>query len=856
MSIFTRLVSWLRPASTPPQRYFNEYRQTDRGTIRVDHNCFPIAKDPVPFQPAVSAGLRHGQNPTAIDVSGYAYLSAGAFSPVPVAGAKQVARDTILGVVVKYDADAKRLPVQSQTVSLGKYCYLDRAEHVRNTIEIVPSAKPGRLEVIEARMETTGLIDDRSVMIYTLTKAGSDRLRARVSDLSLIRPENGGRVVINSAREVVVQYTRADGIRAECIIPGRYFVDNFGRPLLANPRAKMATFADFYQSDFYTEETKRFQPVIDEFPARNGTPRLLLHKTTRTEIERPAGLDLSGRVKIFPTLATAAAEIDGQWRPITLDAKLTRQDQKLISLELSRVQAGRKMSAIGAQERTGNMGEMSGEYARDANFYGYDVFKEIKHIIEYGRNVAINKGKSVSDEGGIESGRTHTMPYILLFDTMLADLIETNNPFVRKHSNYGHHSGGPGVSEDTQMELVTRLFGIRMWVVNESLARLPAEKRWGKYNIQNAVRYIFSESLFKLPMRFVMRDILCGRFFGTQPIYMKWGKMFQITAGATWYKWVLAKLIEIMAVPIFLATFGLVLFFPVDLNYFLIAWLGRNGISPVNYALQLGSLGYDGVRCGLWDNPAYERTFMVGYLRSAIRQWLDENQWATFALTVGGADTPPPAKNKWLVRASALIDGITLTSAGVFIALGGLSMLAWPLGLAIIANMVFGAYDLAINLNSLRIMKRESQPDAKQFTLEEFKQQRPDDYQTVRSMAEATWQQGLTGLQGRGRPDYDTLFQQLDEGRRLLSNLGAYDKKGRVSIGWSNRYRDIANQILDLTTGIEMMICLTSLKELETDINNLEARAALTKVLRETKEFVIMDTAIKAVRMHGWKLKL
>jgi len=855
MGIGTKLINIVRPAPRPA--HFYDYQRTDRQTIRVENICFPIAKSPSLIHPAWSASLEHGLVPEKLAVSGQIFLANGAFSPEKVEGALPLPKDSILGLVVKYDEQGNRLksPAGDETptvVSLGKYRVLDQSDHVLRTIEIVPSTNPKKLKVIEARMETTGLHDDQSKFIYNITKAGADRINRFIADLNWVQ-----RVSVNADREVVIDYTKPDRSQDKLVMAGRYFVDNFDRPFLANAKAGMAGFQDFYQSDIKAAETNRFQPVIDRYPHRNGTPRLILHKTTCYEIDWP-GPELEGRVKIFPATAAAAAKIKGEWLPLSLNERLTKQDARLISLPHSRVQAGRKQSAIGSQDRTGNMGEMSGDYPRDPNFYGFRIFKQVHHILKYGDNVAINKGKSVSDEGGIESGRTHTMPHILLYDKLLADMIETNNPYVRKLSNYGHHSGGPGVSEDTQMELVTRLLGIRMWVVNELLDRMPAEKRWGKYNIQNAVRYIFSESLFALPMRLVVRDIIGGRFFGQQPVYMKWGQMAQITAGRTWYKWVLAKMVEVAAVPIFLGTLGHVLFFPVDLKYFLIALLARTIIATANYATQLASLGYDGwkgLKCGLWKNPAYERTFAVGYLRSALRQWLDKNQWATFALTVGGAETPPPARNKWFVGVTMVIEGMSLTASGAFLLLGGLAQLAWPLGLAIGVNIFFTFYDLGLNFTALKLMKRESQPDAKQVTFEEFKNTRPDDYQALRLAADGTWQNGLDSLRGETL-DYTALFSQLGVLHQLLKDLNAFDKKGRVSIGWDNRYRDIANQVLDLSTGIEMMVCLTALKELETDINNPAARTALTKLLKETKEFVIIDTAIKAVRMHGWKLEL
>jgi len=837
-----------------PKHYYN-YQQTQQNTIRISENCVARAKDPHFVHPAWSQGLEHGQKPETIDVSGNIYLTGGVFSPQPTVKNQKNLKGSILGLAISYDNNGQRSG-EPQTIDLGKalpiigqrlgrYPYLDQADHSLRTIEIVPATDPAKLKVIEARMETTGLRDDQSKYIYSITSEGQKRLETYLGkdiQYTCLR--------LTPQREVEITYQLPNGTTGQLIMAARYFVDNYNKLLLSNRRAHMSTFEDFYQSDFYTAETERYQPVIDRFPVRNGSLRLILHKTETYEINRPADLKSLGKVKIYPSPAVAATRIQDRWIPLALKEALTKQDLELIDLKSSRVQAGRKQSVIGPQDRTGNMGEMSGDYPRDPTFYGFRVFKQIQHILKYGDNIAINKGKSVRAERGIESGRTHTMPYILLFDKLFADLIETNNPYTKKLSNYGHQFFGPGVSEDTQMEVVTWMLGPKMWVVNEMMARLPAEKRWGKYNIQNAVRYIFSEALFVQPFKFVVQDMLNGRFFGTQPVYMKWAAMAEITAGRTWYKWVLAQLVQFAAVPIFLGSMGHVLFFPVDLNYFILAWCARTIISTANYVMQIASLGYQGIKTGLWKNPAYEETFKKGYLRSALRQFLDRNQYATFALTVGGAGGAPPKGNKNFIRVEAVIRAASLAAASVFIVLGGLNMLAWPLGLAIIGNMIWGTYGLALNLKALSLMKRESQPDAKQITLNQLKETQPNDYAQFRQIAAKLSWQSLHG----NFPGYEELFSHKKTLSDLLVKFGARNKKGNISIGWNNQYRDLANQVLDLSTSIEMIICLTALGELEADTQAAPARAALKRLAAETREFVVIDTIHKAVRLHRLKL--
>jgi hypothetical protein len=835
----------MAPAIKPiPKRLYYQYQPVRGKNILISNIHVPRSVPLSPIPVAWGRGIADRTNLEAVDNSGNIFIKDGVYSPVPVEGATKIPKGSTLGMVIRYNETGEEIG-NPQVVSLGKYQYLDRAEHVTNTIEITPSQKPGKLKVVETRMDTKGLRHDQSKFIYDISPEGARRIDAHIADPTWITD-----IRINNNKEADITYVLPDGSTQHLILTARYFKDNYGKALLAGTgKSKMQTHDDFYQSKHYTPETKRFRPTIDRFPARDGNYRLILHKAQTYEIKAPKGLPLEKDMKIYPSLAVAAAKVEGRWIPVTQENKVV--NPPIIDIALSRVQAGEKQSALGPQTRTGGMAEMSLEYPRDANFYGGDwVARSAEDTLKYGANIAINRGKAIRANCGIESGRTHTMPWHLIYDELRGDIIETNSA-TGKLSNFGMQESGPGVSEDTQMELITRALGVKMHVVSEMVARLPAEKWWGKYNIQNAVRYIFSEDLFVKPFKFAVQDILSGRLFGIgkRPVFLKWGEISETAAGRTWYKWIFAKLTELAAVPFFLATLGHVLFFPVDLTVFILAWTARTVISSANYAIQLASLGYDGVKTGFWKNPAYELTFIPGYLRSAMRQFLDRNQFATFMLTVGGAGGAPPKKNSNWIKGIMAVQGSSIVAALGLIFYTGLAQLAWPIGLAIFANMIFGAYGFAVNWKALSIIKREGQSfkdHSKQNSLTDFENNHPEEYQQFTNIINQV-------ALGRGVISYGALFAYRDQLLTILKKFDAVNNKGEIVLGWSNPYRDVLNYVVDFHTSAEMMICLKAIKEMK-EGNEAAGRSNLRKLLKTTREFVIKDLAIKAARFHGLEL--
>lgn len=260
-----------------------------------------------------------------------------------------------------------------------------------------------------------------------------------------------------------------------------------------------------------------------------------------------------------------------------------------------------------------------------------------------------------------------------------ADIIDTNSEFYIKLSNYAKEIWGPGVSEDTQMEMTYWLKGIKMWAVKQAVAIMVAEKEWSRYKVQNAERYNYSEVLFNIATLLTKIDILEARYLGKQPPLLSWAEMSEIIAGRTWYKLPFAKRIELGAIPKYLGTFGYVLYYPVDLTYFMGAWLANTIASGWNYLQHLYSLGYDFIT-GLFKNPSMELTFLEGYYRGAKQQFLHRNQFGTFVLTVTGGGGAVPAEYEETVNKYAIRTGLSLAITAPLLVLSGLNWVVLALG--------------------------------------------------------------------------------------------------------------------------------------------------------------------------------
>ncbi|MGB9613110.1 MAG: hypothetical protein ACPL4K_02900, partial [Candidatus Margulisiibacteriota bacterium] len=553
----------------------------------------------------------------------------------------------IRGKVIFYNEEGK--PVDQEEIDLPNYVILNRAEHLQKVIEIVPKDKDNKkLTVIERRLDTKGLSEDQSKYVYNITPAIAKKIQKEIPDLRWIQ-----KVEITKDKQVRITYTTPNdpNFCKELPFPQASFIDNFGRILLDNRSQGMTSLEDIYQAKFYCRETERFSPTIDVY---HGNLRLIVHKVKRYDIDKPNNLQLpngASTFKIFPAVQDAVATVrTSKNETVEVPIAFSEPMEKIkpyIDYTLSQVEEGQIQSAIGPQTRLGEQNNISFQYPRDPYFYGLTIFALARSIEKWGENFAINRAKAVRAFRGIQSGRTHVMPLKLLFNE-LADIMETNNEFYRKLSNFAEEIWGPGVSEDTQMEVAYWLKGIKMWVIKETIAIMNTEKEWGLYNKQNTQRYIYSEVLFNLANLLATVDIVEGRFLGTKPLMMKWAEISEILAGRTWYKVGWAKLVEFSAVPVYLASLGHILFYPVDLYYFVGSWIFRTIASSINYTRHLLSLGY-GFVTGFWRNPALELTMLWGYVKAANQQHIKRNQYGTFVPTRSGAGETVPTANRRLI---------------------------------------------------------------------------------------------------------------------------------------------------------------------------------------------------------------
>jgi len=610
---------------------------------------------PVQIIKAWAKGLREGDKVEDVDNSGNIYIIDGKFSPTKPAGRPEKSlKGHIIGIVEGGNKDGSVVDLGDMLLWAAKQAIhvkgikkkatkledisTRQAEQIDNIIEVVPAAD-GKVEIVSRRRDATGLPLDSSAYIYNLTEEATKRLEAAIPDLRWIDQNN-----IEITENGVVLHFRVTGSEEDhtFALATNDVVDNFGIGFLKNKDMKVGG-----TGSIYTGTNENFRPSFDMI---NGNLRLIVHKVDRVEISAPPGLKGEEGFVIVPTTATSAVKIGEQWIPLNIDSPVV--DGKVMEIDkgeegLSQVYEGQIKSVIGPQTRFGNWGDISLQYPRDPYFYGLPISAGFETINEYGENFGLNRGKALRGQRGIQSGRTHTMPYTLLHNSMFADIMETNSEYYKKLSDYGHWLTGAGVSEDTQMEMVLWLMGLRMHVVKDMLTIMAAEKTFDKYKIQNTTRYNYSESLFAEPFKLILRDLVSGIKPTRDPFYFASPEaMAEITAGRTWYKYPWAKSVELSAIPAFLLTKGYVPFFPVDVPLFMTSWLLRTGADMWNYKQQLNSIGYGLLETGLFENPAKEIGYLNGYNNGAWKQWIQRYQYATFALTSsGGSDVPQEFRN-------------------------------------------------------------------------------------------------------------------------------------------------------------------------------------------------------------------
>jgi hypothetical protein len=328
------------------------------------------------------------------------------------------------------------------------------------------------------------------------------------------------------------------------------------------------------------------------------------------------------------------------------------------------------------------------------------------------------------------------------------------------------------------------------------------------------------------------QDVL-NAFLGRGPSdFFSAGAKSELFAGLTWYDWAFGKRAEKYACPAFLGSLGYVLTCPVDLPIFVYALVARTLASSANYASQLHTLGF-GFRTAFVRNPAIEETFFGGYWQDAQIQHVAKSQAGTFNSTVGGSGDSVPEYNSRQVQQFMTLSAASLGVAAAHVFLGGIEQLKYPFGLGVDLNVFFGVYSGYLSIKALSYIKRAGEKDAKQVDMAGFRAKYPFDYSRFASVRD------LINNSGRAL-SYDTLFLQREKLKSVLQSIDAMDKTGRPLIRFSNECRNVANSMLELYTGIEMLILSKSMAEPLCP----EARLAIKVLGETTKEPVVVKESI------------
>jgi hypothetical protein len=828
------------------KKFYSVIPAVGNGFLYVRNLAIPRGKS-VPILSSWGKHLDKRSKILEVNNSGNIYIINNRFTPVlPLGSRAKNQKGGIIGKVLFFGKGAG----QSIVVPLGKYINFNQVERVSGTIEIIPSeASPAKLRVIERRMDTTGLEQDRSKYIYTIKPHGVKTIRQYIPDLEWIE-----RVKINRDKSISIIYSYNSGDKVERFqiqLPGDLFTDNFGKPLLCNKRVKMDRLEDIYQSNFYSEETRRFQPRIDVY---GGNLRLVVEKVKIYEIDKPSELKGEKNFKIFPSTAICAMRVEGEnsetWIPGDTKNPVTHKGMIDLGPDgFSHIRHGEPDHAVGAQHRMGTdpqgkKGDISGEKPRDPYFYGLQrIVNRIRE--KYGSYFAINRAKSLRASRGIQSGRGSMFPWDLLYDTLFADIIETGSKFFKKLSNFASHYWGPGVSEDTQFEIALWLLDIKMHVINELTNIMTAERELARYKTQEENRYILSKTLFRLAAKIVSFELWKGRILGKSPIFLdKMGAFWEIIAGWKWYDRPFAMTAEAPATGTFLGAFGHILFLPVDLALFGISITFLILAESINYLHHLWMLGYR-FTTGFFKNPALDLEHLHGYFTANIRQIKKGLQFADFATTHGGSGKGLQRISqawKWGFAAITAYGVGTLVYSGI---VGSLSLISF-LGLGTLLNGFFACYFLTLLGISIfygskyRYNRTRKEQQKNQKPLSTLEMNYKNIYNEYRDILMNTWDKGY-GL------DFATLLNYRERLGSILKSapLNAMNKNGAASVSLDNPWRDVANQMLDAYSQIETMIVLKAKRNIEigtgfgTPRDALlalrESRNALDKLLNDKK---------------------
>lgn len=847
---------------------------------------------------------------SAVNNTGNIFIENGRFSPE---GTSTNYAGQIIGRVVPVKNENGELSLNwdaSSIVPLGNLRMLgsDRVDAANRTIEIRSGNvdEEVSLTVIERRVDTSKEDDYSSAFRYKLTDEGisliNDNICGNASWIKDTRISKAG---------VTVYYYR-NGARGDSsseekpvidsfFISSRCFVDNYGCTLLSNGEQKMTDLTHIFQSEVYTEETELFRPMLDKF---ENIWALYVHKTNQYSIPSPKGFMIPSGSIIFPTTAGAAVKIGDSWYPLNVKEPLRGIEN---ITEYSKVVGSRINSAISPQNKLFDLGQFGGSYRRDDYFYGLLRGMMAEMMLRASYDHAMNRAKYVRGERGIQSGRNHLLHWEMLFNELIGDLQDTNSLFYKKLVNFSKAFWQSGVSEDTQLELVNWLTGLKMLVTSKVTDLETQESSVKAFIKQNAYRYILSEELFDPVSRLVLMDLLHQIVGDDAEVFSNWHEVSEVIAGRTWYKMPFAKSAEFAAIPMFLASNGTILFFPVDFSYFTASWLFKTVASLNNYKLQMNSLGYS-LWAGFWGNQVDEDIQLKDYWKTASDMYIYRNQYGNFMQTRSAADKDVPFANIALLLGIGGTIATSLAYSAYQIYRGGYDQVYPPQAQAFgtYANWVFGtllafrtlwAAGKGMILNTSTPKQYYALHESAFAPLEQGKEETDEQFAKRQSEYDNFKQDNSNFLEtnnahigayleicraiSRSNPASDSGsgtsysrtdvggfhvlnnsgFEQLLNYRSQLMNalkgLKCTTKDGRIWLNNKEAQFMIGTKIADLAATIEMAIC-TKANRLLRDSNSEEEINSAIKALQDlgmvSHEFqVVMETA-SAMRRYGISL--
>ena len=91
--------------------------------------------------------------------------------------------------------------------------------------------------------------------------------------------------------------------------------------------------------------------------------------------------------------------------------------------------------------------------------------------------------------------------------------------------------------------------------------------------------------------------------------------------------------------------------------------------------------------------------------------------------------------------------------------------------------------------------------------------------------------------------------------KKILISINIMGSDGTIRQGDEHPYRLVAHELLETYKLLEMTICLQACRELRQNPASVTARSSLEKLLRETQEYVVIDTAAKMIRRLNLRLE-